>query len=342
MNGNVAHYVGLDYHKDFIQVCVLNDKGQILANKKMPNDLKKLDRYVRKFGDIEKAAIETCTGAACLTDQLRIQYGWDIRQAHAGYVKRMKQSPDKTDYSDSRILADLIRVDYLPEVWTPHEYIRNLRSLVRRRHQLVKQRTAEKLRIRALLRNNRLTPTGSAWSRCWINWLKTSDEISESIRFIFEDHLELIENFTERIHKVENKILDYTRNDLLIEMLLTVKGIGFVTAVVMRAEIADFGRFRSGKQLANFCGTTPHNVSSGERQATAGLISAGSPMLRCTLMEAAQRLVRYDQHWKELFHRLHVKKGKHKCVAIGAVANRWIRKLYHLVNENMFTHSHAA
>jgi transposase len=341
MNGNVAHFVGLDYHKDSIQVCVMDKEGKILVNRKLPNDIKKLDRFVRRFGDIDKAAVETCTGAACLADKLRLEYKWNIRQAHAGYVKRMKQSPDKTDYDDARILADLCRVDYLPEVWIPHEYIRNLRSLVRRRYQLVKERTAEKLRVRALLRNNRLSPPGSPWSKGWTAWLTTSDDIPESIQFLFEDHLEKIEDLDRRVLKFEKRIAIDTRDDLLIELLMSMRGIGFVTAVVMRAEIADFGRFYSGKQLANFCGVTPRNVSSGQRQTTTGLISAGSPMLRCTIIEAAHRLVRYDDHWSDLHYRLRMKKHKHKCIAIGAVANRWIRKLYHRVNEALFTHNHA-
>lgn len=115
----VAHFVELNYHQDEIQVYILDRKGVMLANKKLPNDTAILDPFVRRHCTHFQASIEACTGAAAIGDELRHQYQWDIRQAHAGYVSRMKQSPDKTDYSDARILADLVRVDYLPEVWLP-------------------------------------------------------------------------------------------------------------------------------------------------------------------------------------------------------------------------------
>ena len=96
----------------------------------------------------------------------------------------------------------------------------------------------------------------------------------------------------------------------------------------MRAEIGRFDRFRSGKQLARFCGLTPRNASSGQRQADAGLIRAGNPQLRATLIEAAQRLRRTDPRWQDFSERL-TAAGKSGSVATAAVANRWIRWLYH-------------
>ncbi len=339
---NVTHSVGLDYHQDEIQVCIIDPNGKILANKKLPNEVLTLDSFVQKHTSCFQASIEACTGAAALADLLRHEYHWDIRQAHAGYVSRMKQSPDKTDYSDARILADLVRVDYLPEVWLPPQFIRDLRSLVRRRDQLVKDRTREKLRLRALLRNYRLVPQGAAWSRPWIAWLRNSDEIPTDIAFVFEDLLDSIERLKEKADRMLEKLVSMTKNDPLVKLLLKQTGIGIVTAVVMRSEIGDFTRFQNGKQLSNFCGVSPRNASSGNRQATSGLILAGSPMLRGVLIEAAHRLARYDEHWRELFHRLHAKKHKPKCVAVAAVASRWIRRLFHQVMELLNTSQLAA
>ena len=335
VTSKVAHFVGLDYHQDEIQVCILDRKGAMIANKKLPNDVAILDHFVRRHCTHFQVSIEACTGAAALGDELRHQYHWDIRQAHAGYVSRMKQSPDKTDYSDARILADLVRVDYLPEVWLPPVYIRHLRSLVRRRDQLVKDRTREKLRLRALLRNYRLVPPGKAWSQSWLAWLTDSDEIPDDITFVLEDLLDSIKRLTEKMDHMLDRLASMTKDDPLVKLLLRQTGVGTVTAVVMRSEIGDFSRFQNGKQLSNFCGVSPRNVSSGNRQATSGLILAGSPLLRCVLIEAAHRLARYDDHWRGLFKRLHGKKHKPKCVAVAAVANRWVRRLFHQVMESL-------
>jgi hypothetical protein len=70
--------VGLDYHKDSIQVCVLDQAGQVLANRSCPNDAKALVLLVAFFGDHVRGAIEACTGAAELADELVTHHGWDL------------------------------------------------------------------------------------------------------------------------------------------------------------------------------------------------------------------------------------------------------------------------
>lgn len=329
MCNNVAYFVGLDYHDEEVQVCIMDSEGEVLANKSLENDAKAIDAFVRGHGGVKKAAVETCCGAACLADELRNRYHWVIRQAHAGYVNRMKQSSDKTDFADARLLADLTRTGYLPEVWLPHEYIRELRSYVRRREQLVKQRVAEKQRIRSLLKNNRLTPPGKPWTREWAEWILNADEVPPKVLRLIEDHFDMIRIVTAKIDKIMEDLEEMTADDPVVEQLREQKGVGPVTAFTIRAEVADVTRFRSGKQLANFCGLSPKNVSSGKKQTTCGLIASGSPSLRKVLLEAAHRLARYNAHWKKLFDRLHKEKHKPKNVAVAAVANRWIRWLYH-------------
>ena len=89
-----------------------------------------------------------------------------------------------------------------------------------------------------------------------------------------------------------------------------------------------FDRFRTGKQLARFCGLSPRNASSGTRQADAGLVKAGNPELRAVLIELAHRLIRWEARWRELGLKLKGG-GKPGSVAAAAVANRWVRWLYH-------------
>ena len=133
----VTVYVGLDYHKDFIQVCVMDRCGKILANRRCKNQVQALVELVATFGDEVHAAVESCSGAAALADELATRHRWSINLAHPGYVARMKQTPDKTDWADARVLADLVRVGYLPAVWLAPEDVRQLRTLVRYRQQLV-------------------------------------------------------------------------------------------------------------------------------------------------------------------------------------------------------------
>lgn len=326
----VPVFVGIDYHQDSVQVCVLDTHGKKLANRSVENDARAVAEVATRYGCPRRVAIEACCGAADIAEELATEKKLPIELAHPGYVARLKRSPDKTDLTDAQLLADLARVNYLPTVWLAPEATRQLRRLVRHRAQLVCRRRNVKLRIRGLLRENRLrSATARPWSKAWLAWLRDEAALAESDRWIMEDHLQELVLLSGRIAAVETQIAAATADDPIVEKLLAQPGVGLVTAVTMRAEIGRFDRFDTGKQLARFCGVTPRNASSGTRQADAGLIKAGNPELRTVLIELAQRLVsRVRGRWFDLAAGM-LQRGKPKNVVVAAVANRWVRWLYH-------------
>jgi transposase len=221
-------------------------------------------------------------------------------------------------------------VGYLPRVWLPPASIRDLRRLTRHRQQLVEERRRIKQRIRAMLREERITPpsgVGSAWTISWKRWLQTTPALTGHSRWVMDCHLADWDRLAQRIRAIEARMQESTQDDAVVQKLLAEKGIGLVTAVTMRAEIGCFRRFRSGKQLARYCAVTPKNASSGKRQADAGLIQAGNLHLRTLLIEAAHRLARYVPKWQAFKNRLR-SAGKPASVAAAALANRWTRQLY--------------
>jgi transposase len=242
----------------------------------------------------------------------------------------MKQTPDKSDWTDARVIADLVRVGYLPKVWLAPEDVRQLRTLVRFRQQLVDQRRTIKLRISALLRDARLVEPKSRWGKAWMSWLKSVEGLGTEGRFVVDRHLIRNEQLRREITEVETRMAAVTAGDPVVEQLTNLKGLGTVTACALRAEIGRFDRFNTGKQLARYCGLSPRNASSGQRQADAGLIKAGNVQLRATIIETAHRLMRFDPQWAQLAGRLR-KAGKPTNVIVAAVGNRWIRWLYHQV-----------
>jgi transposase len=323
-------FVGLDYHEAVVQVCVLDGDGGQLANRDCPNDWRALHDFVGRFGRPVRAAVESCCGAANLAQELVSRAGWSVALAHPGYVARMKQNPDKTDFHDARMVADLERVGYLPRVWLAPLAIRELRHVVRYRQQLANQRRATKLRLRALLREQRCRPPDglNPWTRVWHEWLTRIAPLSDQGRWLMGKHMAELGRLAQEIRDVEKRLAEMTADDVEVQRLQKQRGIGPVTAWTIRAEIGRFDRFRSGKQLARFCGLSPRNASSGQRQADAGLIRAANPALRTVLIEAAHRLIRYMAPWQKLATRLR-QAGKPGSVVAAAVANRWMRRLYH-------------
>ena len=281
--------------------------------------------------------IEACCGAADLGQELVERLGWNVSLGHPASVARMKASPDKSDYSDGRLLADLTRVGYLPHVWLPPAYIRELRQLVNHRQRLVDHRRAIKLQVGAVLREQRVTigrDRGSRWSKAWAASVRDNEQLSTHARWIVNDLLDELVHYGGKIAAVEGRLREAVVDDPVVARLMRQPGIGEVTAWVLRACIGDFARFKTAKQLARYCGMSPRNASSGEREADAGLIDACNKTLRATVVQAAHRLVRTVERWQKLAASLKAR-GKPTCVIIGAVGNRWVRTLHHVMKQEL-------
>jgi transposase len=330
-------FVGLDYHQDSIQVCVLNQQGDVLMNRSASNSCLELDRLVRPLGVVQRVGIEACCGAADLGEELVSKLGWNVSLGHPTYIARMKSSPDKSDFSDGRLLADLTRVGYLPAVWLAPAYIRELRQLVNHRQRLVSHATSLKLQVGAVLREQRVKierDRGGRWSRTWVASVKDNGALSQQGRWIVNDLLDQLNCCQQRIARVEGRLREATVDDAVIRKLMDQPGIGEVTAWVLRACIGRFDRFKTAKQLARYCGMSPRNSSSGQRVADAGLIDACNPMLRAMIVQAAHRLIRTVPRWSQLAAHLRAR-GKPACVTVAAVGNRWLRTLHHVMKGAM-------
>jgi transposase len=323
-------YVGLDYHQKSVRVCAMNKQGKVIVDRDVANDWGAIKQSLAKHNAEIHAAIESCCGSASMVDDLVTRAGWSVDLAHPGYVNRMKPKSDKTDSSDAMVLADLVRVGYLPKVWLAPEAIRELRRLNNYRSVLANQRRAIKLRIGGLLRDQRVkTPDEMRrWTKAWREWICETQDLSEISRWIVARHLADLERVQSNIKQVEERLRVQTLDDPLVQRMISMRGIGLVTACYLRGSIGRFDRFQSGKQLSRFCGLSPRNVSSGARQADAGLIQACDRTLRALLIESAHRLVRYEPRWAELARNLR-SRGKHPCLVAAAVANRWVRCLWH-------------
>ena len=329
-------YVGIDYHQHTLQVCVLDVHGRVLVNRAVANDWHAVVGVLPVAGAVRRVAMESCNGSADLADQLSECAGWTVELAHAGYVNKLKGSPDKTDWGDARLLADLSRVGYLPRAWRAPLWVRELRKLVRYRQEQVNERRNVKLRIGALLRDHRLkTPGLRRWSKAWLVWLadEACEQLPAASAWIVQSQLSKLAWLDGEVARAEAQIQHYTADDAATMALRQLPGVGPVTAWVLRGEVGRFDRFDTGRALSRFAGLSPRNASSGQRQADAGLVKAGSKLLRATLIELAHRVGRCEPRWRQLRDKLRAS-GKPGSVAAAAVANRYTRWLYHRMVEH--------
>ena len=262
----VTVHVGLDYHQDSIQVCIMDHAGKILANR-----AEAVVATVAARGQDVHAAVEACSGSADLADELANRHGWVINLAHPGYVARMKQAPDKTDWADARVIADLVRVGYLPEVWLAPEDVRQLRTLTRYRQQLVKDRTAAKLRVTALLREHRVVEPGAKrWTKAWMTWLATADGPGSEGRWVADRLFGEIRDLDGSIAEVEGRLAQGAAGDAVVARLLELPGVGRVTAWVLRAVRSVRHRQADGEVLRALAAQRLQRPAAGRRRPDQG------------------------------------------------------------------------
>jgi transposase len=328
---NLPVFVGLDYHQDSVQVCVLDAAGHVLLNRASDNDPDALGRLVSPLGAVTRVGIEACCGAADLGERLVGRLGWNVSLGHPAYVAKLKGSPDKSDFSDARLVADLTRVGYLPHVWLAPAYVRDLRRLVNHRQRLVDHARDLKLQVGGVLREQRVKiakDRGSRWSKAWRASARDNAALSAHARWVVDDLLDDLAYADGKIRQADARLREATKGDKVVERLMAQDGVGEVTAWVLRAYVGDFARFRTAKQLARYCGLSPRNVSSGNRTADGGLVDGCNKLLRTVVVQAAHRLIRTTDRWHGLAEQMR-SRGKPACVIVGAVGNRWLRGLHH-------------
>jgi transposase len=159
-------------------------------------------------------------------------------------------------------------------------------------------------------------------------WLREEASLPIYSRKVLDHHLDNLKQLTLEVASADQAVRGAFSDDPIVAKLRSDKGVGWITAAVLRTEIGWFSRFKNGKQLSRFCGLSPRNASSGQRQADAGLITGCSKLLRSTLIEAAHRLMRHQARWKEFKARMRAR-GKATSLIAAAVANRWMRALYY-------------
>ncbi len=132
-------YTGLDLHKSFSYITTMNDKGQIVGQKKLPSNGEVVE-FLKEFGESMEVAIEATPSWYWLYVLLEDE-GFDVKLSHPLKTKAIASAKVKTDKVDSATLAHLLRSELLPLSYVPQKPVRLNRELLRYRASLVKVQT---------------------------------------------------------------------------------------------------------------------------------------------------------------------------------------------------------
>ena len=137
----------------------------------MPNE--EVPAFLRPWG-VERVAMEASTSIALLYRRL-VEEGYDVLVSHPKKTRYIAEARIKSDRVDSRVLAELLRLNSLPESYMPPPYIAELREKVRRRDFLVREQTKLKVKIWSVLSYEGVKPLKGygLFTRRGVEWLKT-------------------------------------------------------------------------------------------------------------------------------------------------------------------------
>jgi transposase len=322
-------YVGIDVHRKRSQVAVVDQSGEVLTNRNVPNGVEPILKVLGGLPPGTPAAFEAAYGTTWLVELLE-DYGFSPHLVHPSRCKAIASARLKNDKVDAAILAQLLRADLLPEAWIAPPPVRALRALLRHRVALVRLRTLLRNRIHAIVADHgHDRPGGGYWTGPGRAWL-ASLVLPAVSRELVEDDLALIDALQDRIDRLDWEIHQRARSDPRVKVLTQLPGVGPFTALVILAEVGEVSRFGSARKLASWAGLTP-TVRGSDRVAHYGHISKeGSVWLRWVLCEAAQSAKRHPQ-FAASFQAIARRRGKK--IATTAVARKLLTRAWHLLTD---------
>ncbi len=296
----MKQYVGLDVSQKETAMCVVDQDGKVLFEGKVPSDPGALARAINKRAPgAERIGFETGAMASWLWHELK-RVGLpvvcvDARHAHAVLSVRM----NKSDPNDARGLAELIRVGWYREVCVKSDASQAARSLLVARSRLVGIRRDLENQVRSMLKEIGLLFPRAIGGRFRTHVLGLIDE-KHVLRSIVEGLLAVHEQVEMQQATLDKRVRAEAKADETTRRLMSVPGVGVVTALTFRHTIDDPTRFRSAQTVGAYLGLTPRRKQSGEMDYNGRISKWGDRMLRTYLFEAASVLLHRTLRWSAL------------------------------------------
>ena len=302
------------------QICIRDSDGRILEERR---HLTRLLPQLMKGWEPSRVIVETSAEAFAIADAA-LAVGHQVRVVPATLVKTLGvgERGVKTDRRDARKLSEVSCQIDLPSVHVPSELSRRLKSVCGNREELIECRTKLINNVRGWLRTQlwrvRTGATQTFPLRVREHGASTQQTLPEHV----DRTLVLVETLTAQIRIADNDLAQIAKEHSTCQRLMTVPGIGPVTAVRFLAAIDDVTRFRNAHAVQSYLGLTPGERSSSDTKHRTGITKAGPPKLRRTLVQAAWVCMRSRLDDPMIRWARELATRKHKFIAVVALARK--------------------
>ena len=322
-------YVGIDLHKEFLQVEAMDDKGHTLFNEKITNTREGIKKVFSTIPKTSKCVMESSSVWYGVFIFVRDELGFDVMLSNPYHTKAIAASKKKTDKIDAHILADLLRGGYISSCHVPEKNTVESRQLVRYRTKLVRNRARMKNLIHSITLQNGIKIPGTPFTDSYIHKLLGLKD------YRIDGYLRTIVSLNDRIAESDLRIKDAIRHDPNAQLLESIPGVGRFSALTISSEIDKIERFSDSHKLCAYAGIVPSVRNSADAIHHGSITRRGSSMLRWVLVESIHTHVRNDKNSNitKFYKRLAKKRGTSKAAV--AAASKLLRIIYWMLRNNM-------
>jgi transposase len=316
----MALFVGLDVSLRTTSICVVEANGSVVWEGKAESGPALLIKALIGWrGEIALIAIEACPLSEWLYGAL-VESDFRTMCIETRHAQRFLSSrPNKTDRSDARGIAEMMRLGHFRPVHVKSKASQLLRTTLIARRKFADHMVAIEATIRGLLKVHGLK-LGAVHRCTFAARMETLLADAPELRLAIEPLLEARNMMRKQKALLDRRLGQIARKDEVCKRLMTIPGVGPVVSLAFKATIDDPARFKDSKAVAAHLGLTPRIYQSGEIDRSGHISKCGDRMMRHALYEAANSHLRISKKWSvvraqgmKLAKRIGAKKA---CVAI--------------------------
>lgn len=323
-------YVGVDLHKSQFSVCWLKEDGE-RSFEEYRVGASGIELFRQKLSKETEVAVEATGNSSYFCEAIRDNVK-RVRVINPSQFKVISSSVKKTDKADAEVIAEYLSKDLLPEVRVMDKFQRELRSLIHTRDKLVKLRSCLKNKIHNILNEHGIVSQREMFSsEVGLERVKNA-EISETAKFEINIIVEQIKSLTKSVKEIEEKIKESGQNLKGHKNLISIKGIGDLSAAIILNGVGDIKDFEDSKKLCAYVGLVPTVRDTGNTTRHGHITRRGNKILRTTLVQVALISIKYNSYLRKFYDRLKAKKGSGK--AIIATARKMLEIIYNTLKND--------